>query len=123
MNVRPEEGELSRRAEFERDNHPVEMPECTAFYLLDYLLELGVTLGDAAITHAELRSWMDNTGIDLNSWEVRSIKSLSEAYLSTTYEARAVDAETPWEDAPYYMSGKWRKAMRLKLSIRRAAEI
>lgn len=84
---------------------------------------MGITLGDSAITHGELRSWMDNTGIRLSVWEVKSIKKLSQVYLSATYEARDVDAETPWEDAPYYMSAKWRKAMKLKQSIRKAAEV
>lgn len=66
---------------------------------------------------------MDNTGIELSVWEAKSIKNLSQAYLAATHEARSVDAETPWEDAPYYMSPKWRKAMKLKQSIRRAAEV
>lgn len=99
------------------------MPGCDAFYLLEYLFELGITLGDSAINHAELRAWMDNTGIDLSAWEARTIKALSEAYLSMMQEARSIDAKTPWEDAPYYMSPRWRKAMKLKQSIRKAAEI
>lgn len=119
----PEEGSISRRAEFERDNHPVEMPECDAEYVLEYLFELGITLGDSAINHAELRAWMDNTGIELSAWESRTIKALSEAYLSMSHEARSVDSETPWIEAPYYMSAKWRKAMRIKRSIRQAADV
>ncbi len=119
----PEEGKISRRDEFERDNHPVEMPECDAFYLIEYLFELGLTLGEIAITHTELRAWMDNTGIDLSAWESRSIKNLSTAYLSGCHESRSVDSETPWEDAPYYMSAKWRKSMKQKLSFRKAAEV
>lgn len=99
------------------------MPDCQATYLLDHLFELGITLGDGAITHQELRAWMDNTGIELSAWEAQSIKRLSEAYLSGSYESRKQDAETPWEDAPFYMSSRWRKAMRLKQSIRKAAEV
>lgn len=119
----PEEGAITRRAEFERDNHPAEMPECDAFYVIEYLFELGLTLGDSAITHSEIRAWMDNTGIDLSAWESRTIRALSGAYLSMSHEARSVESETPWEEAPYYMSPKWRKAMKLKQSIRKAAEI
>lgn len=119
----PEEGEISRRTEFERNNQDVLLPECSASYILEYLFELGVTLGEHPITHAEIRAWMDNTGIDLSSWEAVTIKRLSEAYVRSSHEARAIDAETPWIDAPYYMSAKWRKAMRLKQSIRKAAEI
>lgn len=99
------------------------MPECDAFYVIEYLFELGLTLVDSAITHAEIRAWMHNTGIDLSAWESRTIKNLSSAYLSGCHESRKPDAETPWEDAPYYMSAKWRKAMKLKQSIRKAAEV
>ena len=99
------------------------MPDCEAFYVIEYLFELGLTLGENAITHAELRAWMDNTGIDLSAWESRSIKNLSSAYLTGCHESRSQESETPWEDAPYYMSAKWRKAMKLKQSIRKAAEV
>lgn len=98
------------------------MPECDAFYILEYLFEIGLTLGDAAITHSEIRAWMDNTGVDLTAWEARAIKVLSETYLSMCHESRNPETETPWADAPYYMSAKWRKAMKLKNSIRKAAE-
>ena len=99
------------------------MPKCDAFYLIEYLLELGLTLGEMAITHAEIGAWMHNTGIDLSAWEARSIKNLSTAYLSGSHESRSIDSETHWEEAPYYMSAKWRKAMKLKQSIRKAAEV
>lgn len=118
----PDEGKISRRDEFERDNHTVIMPDCEAFYLIEYLFELGLTLGDQAITHSEIRAWMENTGIDLSAWESRSIKNLSSAYLSGSHEYRAADSDSPWEAAPYYMSAKYRKAMKLKMSIRKAAE-
>lgn len=119
----PEEGKISRRAEFERDNYPVEMPECDASYIIDYLFELGLTLGESAVTHGEIRAWMENTGVDLSAWEARSIKNLSSAYLSGCHESRDKDAETPWQEAPHYMSAKWRKAMIIKQSIRKAAEV
>jgi len=99
------------------------MPECNAVHVIEYLFELGLTLGESAITHSEMRAWMDNTGVVLSVWESRSIKNLSAAYLSSCHESRDPDSETPWEDAPHYMSAKWRKAMKLKQSIRKAAEV
>ncbi len=123
LNATPEEGTQSRRAEFERDDLAVDMPECSASYILEYLFELGITIGEHALTHGEIRAWMDNTGIDLSSWEAQTLKKLSEAYLSMSYESRKPDAETPWTEAPYYMTAKWRKAMRIKQSLRNAAEV
>ena len=112
---------MSRRDEFERDNQAVEMPECQAFHVLEYLMDLGVATGEAAITHLEIYAWMQNTGIELSSWEAQTIKRLSNTYLSCGHNFRKLDAETPWVGAPYYMSADWRKALRLKKSIRHAA--
>jgi len=99
------------------------MPDCQASYILAYLFELGTTQGDSAITHSEIRAWMDNTGIELSSWEAQTIKRLSETYLHSYHVAKSKKAATPWEGAPYYMSAKWITAMQLKQSIRRASEI
>lgn len=99
------------------------MPDYEAGYLLDYLFELGITLGDRPLDHQEIKAWMGNTGIELSVWEARTIKKLSEAYQSMSFEAKKIDAETPWEDAPYYMTEKYRKAMRVKNSLRAAAEV
>jgi len=99
------------------------MPECQAFHVLEYLIDLGVATSESSITHLEIYAWMANTGIDLSSWEAQTIKRLSNTYLSSSHEFRKSDAETPWSDAPYYMSAKWRKAMRLKQSIRKAAGV
>ena len=123
LNATPDEATLSRRAEFERDQLPVVAPDCDASYIIDYLFDLGITLGDDAITHVEIRAWMENTGIRLTPWEARTIKQLSQAYLSGYQQSTSQDAETPWTEAPYYMSARWRKAMKLKQSIRKAAEI
>jgi hypothetical protein len=123
LNSVPDGGQISRRDEFELDNQLIEMPEFDAGYVLEYLFELGVTMGENAVNHTELRSWMDNTGIELSAWEARIIKKLSEAYLSMSHDAKKSDSETPWKEAPHYMSSKWRAAMKLKKSIRKAAEI
>lgn len=123
LNAKPEEGEATRRKEFEAKNQEVVMPYCDASYVIDYLFDLGVTLGDAPINHQEIRAWMENTGIELDTWEARTIKFLSEAYLSMTHEATKIDSETPWLDAPFYMSANYRKSMRVRDSIRKAATI
>lgn len=123
LNATPEESKLSRRDQFEEDNREVVVPDCDATYILDYLFELGMSMGDAALSHSEIRAWMENTGIELASWEARAIKRLSEAYMSESHAARKIDAETVWADAPFYMTEKWRKTIRLKNSVRKAAEI
>ncbi|MBS0424614.1 MAG: hypothetical protein JSR71_09385 [Proteobacteria bacterium] len=113
---------LSRREEFEKQDFEIAVPECDAQYVIKHLLDIGITLGDHATTHAEIESYQHNIGICLNPWEVLTIKRLSETYLNESYKARELNAETPWQDAPYYMTRSYRSAMRAKASIRNMAK-
>ena len=88
----------SRRAKY-GDN--ATMPECGAPHLVEYLIDMGVTQGEQAINHGEIESWQRQCGIELEPWEVRFVKRLSEAYLSESHAARDPDAKAPWVDAPY----------------------
>lgn len=123
INAVPDECEVSRREQFEIDDLEVLFPECSAFYIVQYLLQLGLTLGDQALTHSEIKAWQENTGYELSSWEAQIIKRLSQSYLSMSFESKKKHSETPWIDAPYYMTLKWRKAMELKQKIREASQI
>jgi hypothetical protein len=42
--------------------------------------------------------------------------------LSAAHEARDKDAESPWEDAPAYMSKQYLMARRMQESMRKAVE-
>ena len=123
LNSTPDGAELSRAEIFEQKNFDVLMPDCSAPYLIEYLLELGVSMGEHSLTHGELESWMNNTGIRLSAFEVRALKRLSQAYLSTGHAATKEDYPTPWDEAPYYMSKKYRKEQKLKASFKKAMEI
>ena len=117
------EGELSRRDSFESFDLDIEFPECQAAYLLNYLFEIGLTLGDDPLTHGEIESWQRNMGIRLHPFEIRFIKRLSEIYLSASYKMKKVNAENPWEDAPAYMSNRYLSAQRSKASIRNLVKV
>lgn len=116
------EGELSRRAALEKEKKEIEIPECDAAYILDYLFDLGVTEGDTPLSHSEIANWQHNTGVELQPFEARFIKRLSVAYLHASYEMQSAEAETPWEDAPHYMSASYRNAMRVKAANRKILE-
>lgn len=77
------------------------MPECEAMYLVGYLYEVGPVMSESPLSHTELRSWQDNTGIELESWEVRAMAKLSREYLSESQKSTKPDAPAPWVDAPY----------------------
>lgn len=83
----------------------LEMPECEAMHLVSYLYEIGPTLpngmGESPLTHTEIEAWQRNTGIQLDSWEARTIHMASLQYLSESQKATNPSAEAPWVDAPY----------------------
>lgn len=95
----------SRIEAFKKKGIDVTMPECEAMYLVGYLYEVGPAMsggmGESPLTHTELRSWQENTGIELESWEVRAMSRLSKEYLSESSKATKPDAPAPWTDAPY----------------------
>lgn len=94
------------------------MPECEALHVLGYLIEMGVTQGEYSLTYAEIESWQRQCGVELQPWEVRFVKRLSEAYLGETHTARDPDADAPWIDAPYVVPTARMVSNRMKAVIR-----
>jgi hypothetical protein len=74
------------------------MPEISAEYLIGYLWEVGPTMlgsGDP-LTHAELRAWQDNTGVELNTWEARMLRRMSAEYAAESVKAAKPEAKPPF---------------------------
>lgn len=115
------EGERSRRESFKSTGVIIEFPECQAAYILGYLFEIGLLFGDQPIPHSEIDSWQRNIGINLQPFEVRFIKRLSEIYLSALHEMKAVNAPNPWEDSPYYMTNEFLNAQSSRAALRKLA--
>lgn len=96
---------ISRKKEFEQDGVEVTMPDCEAEFLVSYLYEIGPAMsggmGESPLTHGEIEAWQRNTGIVLDTWQVRTLKNLSHEYLAESQNATKPDAPAPWLDAPY----------------------
>lgn len=109
----------SRIEALKKDGIEVTMPECDAEYLIAYFYEVGpVTsgnMGESSLTHTELRSWMNNTGIELESWEARTMIRLSKEYLSESHKATKPHSPAPWADAPYITSHLMAKRLQQQL--------
>lgn len=103
------------------------MPECDAIYLVEYLFEIGPAMaagmGEGPISHAELQAWQNNTGIDLDAWESRTLKRLSVEYLIESRKAKELDCPAPWIDAPYVVAAPTRKAESMRNALRQLAEL
>jgi len=92
-----------RRDQSDEEYQP-DMPEVDAEYLLAYLFEIGPTvaagMGAGPISHEELRAWQANTGIELEPWEVRTLRTLSKDYLIQCAKSEKRDCPAPWKSAP-----------------------
>lgn len=85
----------------ERDGIDIEMPECLALHLAEYLFEIGPTvpagMGAGPITHTEIRAWSENTGIELDAWEARTLRRLSIDYANESHKARDRTRPAPFK--------------------------
>jgi len=88
------------RADRKDKDYEPEMPPAGADYLIGYLYDAGPTLAAGGypgpLTHQELRAWQENTGITLQPWEVRFMRSLSHVYLAEALAAEKPDRPAPW---------------------------
>lgn len=82
------------------DDFEPDMPDVEAEYLLGYLFEVGPTLlsgmGEAPLTHEELAAWQRNTGIELNTWEARTLLRLSREHMLQSQRSTKSNCEAPW---------------------------
>lgn len=113
------EPEVSRREAMERKGiFEPDMPPCDTPWLVDTLFEIGPTvpagMGEAPIAHTDLAAWQANTGIELQPWQARLLRLLSQQYLNESHKARARDCPPPWGDAavPNLKAERTRNALR-----------
>jgi len=71
----------------------------TLFYLVEYLWEAGASLstgmGSVPLTWQELKAWQEQTGIELQPWELRIIRKASQEYVVQAQEAHKPDCPPP----------------------------
>lgn len=88
--------EKTRREQFESEGHDPVLPPCEAQHLARYLFEIGPSVAGSTLTHNEIASWQHNTGIELNAWEVGTLRRLSSEYLKQSHDAMARDCQAPY---------------------------
>lgn len=71
------------------------LPANPAPYVTDWLFEIGPGM-DGPIGWQEMTAWERLTGIELNPWEARTIRWLSQEYLSERQQARKADSPAPY---------------------------
>lgn len=87
----------SEKSRYEMLGDAAKLPDNPAPHLTDWLLEIGPTVADgAAIGWRDLGAWMQITGIELEPWEARLIRRLSQEYASMRYRAEKPDCAAPY---------------------------
>lgn len=80
------------------------LPECTAGFLIDHLIEIGPTVptgfGPAAFGWREVEAWQNCIGVDLPPWQARLLVQLSREYAGFAAMATEPDCSSPLEDEP-----------------------
>lgn len=73
-------------------------------YLMGHLFDAGPVVstgqGAAALNWRDLAAWQSGTGIELQPWEARIVRALSQAYLNSAIAANNPDCPAPYAEAP-----------------------
>ena len=96
---------MSRLQTLRQNDAQPDMPEAgAAQYLLAYLFDAGPLVnsanGSAALSWQDLSAWQIGTGVELQAWESRAIRKLSQVYLRASIDAQAPDCPAPYTEQP-----------------------
>lgn len=102
------------------------LPDPALGYLADILFDAGPTmptgLGEAPLSHGELRAYQENMGIRLNPFEIRAIRAASASFLVERSLAEDPARPAPWDGHTVSDAEKAAVARSLRDSIRRMAK-
>ncbi|MCR4297509.1 MAG: hypothetical protein NUV75_01965 [Gallionella sp.] len=88
------------RADMKDETYHPDMPPCDAEYLLAYLWDCGPAvsagMGDVPLRSEHLIAWQEETGIPLQPWEAKMLRSLSREYLAQAQKSEKPDCPPPY---------------------------
>jgi hypothetical protein len=92
---------VSRLKQMLAANAPPAMPDTSAAWMIDWLMEIGPAeaagMGLAPISWASIDKWADRTGTPLTSWQALTLRRLSSEYISFGHHAEKMACPPPWE--------------------------
>lgn len=75
-------------------------PDNPAPHVTEWWLDIGPSIsgdaGERPIEWRDMAAWEHFTGIELDTWEARTIRRLSRVYLSQRYDAKKPDCPPPY---------------------------
>ncbi len=96
---------MTRLQTLRQNDAQPDMPDAgAAQYLLAYLFDADPFIngagGSAALNWQDLSAWQSGTGIELQPWEARALRTLSQTYLRASVEAQSPDCPAPYTEQP-----------------------
>ena len=74
------------------------LPLVSARHVAEWWLEIGPTSGEHAVTWQDMAAWERLTGIELEPWEAKAIRSMSVAFRSEQITSRKPNSPQPWDE-------------------------
>lgn len=72
------------------------LPDCDAPYFLDYFFSIGP--GSEPVSFQEIESWQRLSGIELDTWQAKTLRRLSIDYASQYEKSKNRSCQPPDED-------------------------
>lgn len=76
------------------------LPDNPAPHVTDWFLEIGPTvatgMGEGPIGWQDMTAWSELTGVELDPWEAKTIRSLSSAFVAERHRARKPGCLAPY---------------------------
>ncbi|NML88760.1 hypothetical protein HHL26_06725 [Sphingobium sp. TB-6] len=89
-----------RLLRMKEDGIAVELPPNPTPYLTDWLMEIGPTastgMGPAVLAWGEIEAWARQIGINLTTWEARTLRRLSRDFLDQMNKAKEPACPAPF---------------------------
>lgn len=107
------EQRVSRLEALRAEDKLPDLPGTDAFYLVQYLLDLGPTvasgMGAAPVGYVEIDAWQRALGIELAPWEAQTLRALSVEYLAMSHRASAHDCAAPYVEGSLISAARRRE--------------
>jgi hypothetical protein len=97
------QAELTRAEKIQKNGGKPLMPDVgDAEYVITYWQDLGMVemggMSAVPLSAKEIVSWQQCTGVQLEAWEFRAIKQMSQAYLVQSKESEKPECQPPFGD-------------------------
>jgi hypothetical protein len=97
------QAELTRAEKIQKNGGKPLMPDVgDAEYVITYWQDLGMVemgaMGPIPLSAREILSWQECTGVELEAWEYRAIKQMSQTYLMQAKESEKPECVPPFGD-------------------------